>query len=109
MLSVAKKLGSPKEMLATLDRAKAETQFSKSITLIKDAVPQALLVHGHNPLTLLHSALSEGVHMNSDEECLQIAHDVRILLGELSERLAQALKDERELNEAMTRLMSNRE
>jgi hypothetical protein len=55
---------------------------------------------------LLHSALSEGVHSLSDEQCLELASSVRIVLGELSERLSQALKDEAELSKALGTLMN---
>lgn len=105
ILKVSQKIGAPPEVLAALEAAKAETQFSKAIDTIKPAVPQALLVNGHNPLTLLHSALSEGLHQQSDEVCLELATSVRVVLAELSERLAQALKDEAELNKAISRLM----
>jgi hypothetical protein len=54
-------------------------------------------VNGRNPLILLHRALSVCVHELSDEQCLQIAHDVRIVLVELAERLGQALKDGAEI------------
>jgi len=43
-------------------KAKVETQFSKAIAMIKAAIPESLLIDGHNPLTLLHDALSEGLH-----------------------------------------------
>lgn len=59
-------------------------------------------------MALLHSALSEGVHGLSDDECLEIASSVRVVLAELSERLAQALKDEAELSKALSTLMSPR-
>ena len=63
------------------------------------------MINGHNPVQLLHGALSEGVHELSDEECLELASSVRVVLGELSERLAQALKDEAELSKAVSTLM----
>jgi hypothetical protein len=72
---------------------------------VKGAIPQTLLINGHNPLTLLHTALSSGLHEQSDERCLELAHDIRVVLAELSERLSQALKDEAELNAAVTRLL----
>lgn len=101
-------LGAKAETIAILESAKAETQFSKSLSMVKDAIPQALLIGGHNPLTLLHAALSDGLHGRTDEECLEIAHDVRVLLAELSERLNQILKDEAELNSAVSRLLRPR-
>lgn len=105
VIKVSKKLNAPSEQIGILEAAKAETQFSKSLSGVKDAIPQALLINGHNPLTLLHSALSEGLHEKTDEECLDIAHNVRVVLADLSERLAQALKDEAELNHAISKLM----
>jgi hypothetical protein len=40
-----------------------------------------------------------------DEECLDIAQSIRIVLGELASRLAQALKDEAELKNAISKIM----
>lgn len=76
---------------------------------VKDAIPQNLLIKGHNPLTLLHSALSDGLHARDDDRCLELAHDIRIVLAELSERLGQALKDDEEILNAVSRLMTSRE
>lgn len=108
VIKVSTKLGLAQEKLETLEKAKNETQFSKAMKLAKDAIPETLLINGHNPLALLHSALSEGLHDQSDEHCLEIANSVRIVLGELSERLAQALKDEAELNKALSKLMNTK-
>jgi len=52
--------------------------------------------------------LSDGLHLRSDEHCLEIASSIRVILAELSERLAQALKDEAELNKALSRLMAKK-
>lgn len=106
VIKVSRKVGAPVEAIKALEKAKAETQFSKALANVKDAIPQALLINGHNPLTLLHSALSDGLHLRSDEHCLEIASSIRVVLAELSERLAQALKDEAELNKALSRLMA---
>jgi hypothetical protein len=106
IIRVAKKIGAPPEMVKVLEDAQKEIQFSKALVSVKNAMPQVLLVNGHNPLTLLHRALSVGVHELSDEQCLQIAHDIRVVLVELAERLGQALKDEAEINTAISRLMN---
>jgi hypothetical protein len=105
IIKVSEKLGVDKEVMTLMHMARTENQFSKSITLVKDAIPQTLLINGHNPLTLLHTALSIGLHEQSDEKCLELAHDIRVVLAELSERLSQSLKDEAELNTAVTRLL----
>jgi hypothetical protein len=50
--------------------------------------------------------LSDGLHGRSDQECLEIASSVRVVLMELSERLSQALKDEADLNHAVSKLLA---
>jgi hypothetical protein len=106
VIKVAEKLGAGVEAMAELRAARSETQFSKALSMVKAAIPQVLLINGQNPLALLHSALSEGVHDRSDEECLAIASSVRVVLGELSERMAQAMKDEAEISKALSTLMN---
>lgn len=108
IIKVAKLVNAPQPTIAHLTDALAETQFSKSVALVKDAIPQSLLLKGHNPLTLLHEALSAGLHEESDARCLELAQAVRVVLAELSERLSQALKDEAELGEALSQLMKAR-
>jgi hypothetical protein len=103
---VAKKLGASEDVLKQFETAAQEDQFSKAIDDIKDTIPRGLLIDGHNPLKLLHSALSEGMHAQTDEECLQIAGDIRIVLTELADRISQVLKDESELKQAVGRLLN---
>lgn len=92
-------------LIAELEAAKRENQFSKAVESIKHAIPQVLLIDGHNPLTLLHSALSEGLHAKTDEECLELATSIRIVLTELVERMCTALKDTAELKSAVSRII----
>jgi hypothetical protein len=94
-------------MVEMLERAKNENQFSKAVESVKDAIPPTLLINGHNPLTLLHSALSKGLHAQTDEQCLQFSNAIRVALAELAEHIGQALKDEAELNAAISRLMTS--
>ncbi|HWS16851.1 MAG TPA: hypothetical protein VN223_02495, partial [Candidatus Elarobacter sp.] len=105
---VAKKLGVDPQLLAELEAAAKENQFSKAVDQIKSGIPSVLLIDGHNPLTLLHSALSEGLHAKTDEECLDIAHSIRVLLAELAERTAQVLKEESELTNAVKNLLKRK-
>jgi hypothetical protein len=109
ILKVAEKLGISEPGISELESAIAETQFSKSLKMVKEGIPQSLLINGHNSLLLLHAALSQGLHDKSDQECLDIAGSVRLILTELSERLSQALKDEAELNHALSKLLSLKE
>jgi hypothetical protein len=105
---VAERLRASVEVVRLFQNAAKETQFSRAIDQVKDAIPESLLIDGQNPLTLLHSALSEWLHAHTDEECLQIAQDIRIVLTELADRISQALKDEAELKQSVSRLLSRR-
>jgi len=105
ILKVANTIGAPKEMTDFLSESKDQTQFSKAVKGVKEAIPPSLLIDGHNPLVLLHGALSQGVHNLPDEECLTLATSIRLVLVELVEKISQALKDEKELHEAVNRIL----
>jgi len=108
IIGFAQKVGAPPGMIKTLGDAKKQKHFKKAFQSVKDAVPSALLINGHNPLLLLDSALSGDVHQQTDESCLELAHDVRVVLVELAERLGQSLKDEAELNTVVTRFLRSK-
>jgi hypothetical protein len=93
-------------MLDSLEAAKAESQFITAIGTIKPAVPQALLIDGrHNPLKLLHSALSQALHGETDEEYLKLATSIRVVLTDLVERTTAVLKESAELDKAVSQLI----
>jgi hypothetical protein len=106
ILKVAKRVEAPQATIQTLELARAENQFSKAVELVRDAIPESLRIEGHNPLTLLHRALSEGLHEHDEAECLTRAQAIREVLTELAERIGQALKDHATLRESLTKLFS---
>lgn len=104
IIRVAEKLGLTQE---TLKKARSEKQFAKAVETIKDAVPQVLLIEGHNPMTLLHKTLSKGIHELSDGECLELAKSIRLVLTEFAEKLGQALKEHAGIKEALAKLFGS--
>jgi hypothetical protein len=106
IIKVANLQNPPSKLIKELEGARRQTQFSSAVEKIKQAIPEILLINGNNPLTLLHKALSEGLHAGTDDECLEIAQDIRVLLSELSERLYTALKDDQELKKAVYRIQN---
>ena len=93
--------------VSAFDAALKSTQFSSAVKSLKKAIPKELLLRGgHNPMTLLHQPLSKQLHGLSDEECLQQAKDIQLVLTELLERIATVLKDQTELQAAVSRLQS---
>jgi hypothetical protein len=102
---VAERVGASPETLADLKAASVETQFTKAVDAIKHGIPESLLIDGHNPLALLHSALSEGLHAQTDDQCLELAVSIRVVLTALVEKMGVALQEEQELNSAVNRLL----
>jgi len=109
IIEVAKRVGTNDETLKTLAELKDEKQFKTAIDKLKKGFPESLLIDGcHNPLLLLHNALSKGIHEMADEECLELATSIRVVLSELAERIANMLKEKAELSKAVGRLLKAR-
>ena len=104
IIKVCETVGAPQGLIGELARAKKETHFTKAIEQIKTGLPQGLLISGHNPLLALHNALSIGLHSESDARCLEAAHDIRLVLTELIERMSLLRRDKSELDGAVQRL-----
>ncbi len=105
---VAKKFGISDGNLTVFEAAVLEADFGAAVDLIKADIPSALLINGHDPLTLIHSALTEGLTEQNDAICLELAQIIRVVLAELADRISQLLKDEAELNQAISRLIKRK-
>jgi hypothetical protein len=105
---VAERLGAPAAVLKVFGSARAQDQFSSAIKEIKDALPPALFISGHNPLTILYDVLSDGIHDLSDEQCLAHARTVRTLLIVLADRISEISKDEAKVQEAIGAFLSRK-
>jgi len=106
IIQVAERISARKAIIETLKKAQSETQFSKAVDDVRDVLPDVLLIRGQNPLTLLHKALSEGLHEQSENRCLELANSIRVILTELAERVGEALKDEAEVRDALSQLLT---
>jgi hypothetical protein len=97
------------------EQALRETQegivAQEKIALVKDLVPESLRPGNMNPLSLLHDSLSKGIHTLTDEECLEIASDIREVLTYLVERInlaVQAKKSSHQFTESMKKLLERK-
>ncbi len=106
IIEVARKIDSDSKLLNDLEEAKKEKIFTSSIESLNHSLPVVLLIDNHNPLMLLHQALSENIFYKSDQECLSLAMSIRVILTELMGKLAQALNDEAELKKALSNLLN---
>jgi hypothetical protein len=106
IVKVCKKIPAAEALIPHVEGAKKQTQFTKAIEEIADAIPDVLRIDGHNPLTLLHRALSKGLHAQSDDDCLEAAQAIRVVLLALADRMAQILKEDTEVTKAIGKLLS---
>lgn len=95
-------------LVKQLEDAKRETQFSRAVDSIKEALPESVRIHGENPLLLLHRVASIGIHNLTDEECLDLASFAREVLFEFALRITEARRNSAKLKTAVSRLMAVR-
>lgn len=87
------------------DAALETHQFKSAVRSLKDAIPDKLLLpDGQNPLILLHQLYSRQLHDLSDEQCLQQAQAINLVLTKLLENITAVLKEQRELQTALNKL-----
>ena len=96
------------EYQAALEQTKKTVVTQEKINLVKDLLPAILRPEGMNPLSALHSSLSEGLHAESDEICLEYAQAVREVLVFLVNQVAASRQSSREFTESMRRLLDKR-
>lgn len=91
-----------------LEAAKA-TQIAKDkIALVKDLLPLTLRPDGMNPLNVLHSTLSAGLHGRPDEDCLEDAEAIRRVLAFLVTQIKLAQKTSLEFTTSMRKLLEKK-
>jgi hypothetical protein len=110
ILQLAEATNASAHQVALLKRAQGETQFSKAIEMLRDvgAIPAVLLIDGHNPLSLLHDLLSEGLHQLSDSDCLQRSTEAEIVLCEIAYRMQAAMTDRKAVKDTITSIMKRK-
>jgi len=108
IIAVCTTLKAEPVLVKELQSAKEEISFTKALDKIKTGLPHGLLINGHNPLTALHGALSVGLHSESDEECLEAANAVRLVLTDLAEKMALLRQENKQLQDAVQLLLTKK-
>lgn len=110
VLKVAEATNAPTSQIELLKKAQKERQFSKAIDILRDvaAIPAVLLIDGHNPLALLHDALSKGIHELADGECLERAQESEIVLCEIANRIQIALTEHKAVKAALSSILKRK-
>jgi hypothetical protein len=91
-----------------LQAAKKTIVAQEKIAIVKELLPSTLRPGGINPLAVLHSVLSEGIHSRTDEQCLEDAALIRESLSFLVIQLLQAKESARSFTANMQRLLEKK-
>lgn len=91
-----------------LDLTKKTIITQDKIELVKDLLPPILRPDGMNPLSTLHSMLSQGLHAESDEVCLEYAETCRKILVFLVNQISASNAASREFTESMRKLLDKK-
>lgn len=112
---IARLLGELRELIPESERESYETALasvaadqraSVKIEAVKDLLPSSLRIDGHNPLSLLHSLLSEGLHSLDEQEILTKSEQMRALLDYLLIEISEKKNRTADAKEAMKGLLS---
>jgi len=94
--------------LDTLEQVKTTTVTQDKIDLVKDLLPPILRPDGMNPLSMLHSVLSQGLHGELDEQSIELAMTVREVLIFLVNQVTASREAARSFTASMRKLLSRR-
>jgi hypothetical protein len=96
------------EYNAALEQVRKETQAAKKIELVKELLPGSLRPQNLNPLDILYGALSEGIHSMSDEECLELAGEIKHVMSYLIQRIGAINKETANFTSGMRKILEKR-
>ena len=91
-----------------LELTKKTRVTQEKIDLVKDLLPSILRPNNMNPLGILHSELSEGLHADSDENCLEIAGHIREILTFLVNQIIQSKSSASKFSESMRAILEKK-
>lgn len=94
--------------LVALDMTKKTRVTQEKIDLIKDLIPGILKPNGMNPLGVLHSELSEGLHAETDEKCLENASHIKDILTFLINQIINSRNASKQFTVSMKALLDKK-
>lgn len=110
-------LGSISDLIDPSDRIKYQQALEdvkktrvteEKIELVQDLLPSSLQPNGINPLKSLHSALSEGIHSKTDDECLELADTIKTILIYLLEEIRTRNDKAKVFTDKMKKLLGHK-
>jgi len=96
------------EYKLALEKTKSTRVTQEKIDLVKDLLPTILKPNGMNPLGVLHSELSEGLHAATDEACLDNANHIKSILTYLINQIIQSKEAAKTFTSSMKSLLDKK-
>lgn len=96
------------EYKLALEKTKNTTVTQEKIELVKDLLPTILKPNGMNPLGVLHSELSKGLHAESDQACLENANHVKSILTFLINQIIQSKEAAKSFSASMKSILEKK-
>jgi hypothetical protein len=96
------------EYQIALEKTKSTRVTQEKIDLVKDLLPSILKPNGMNPLGVLHSELSEGLHASTDEDCLENANHIKSILTYLINQIIQSKESAKSFTASMKTLLDKK-
>lgn len=96
------------EYKVALDKTKQTRVTQDKIDLVKDLLPSILKPNGMNPLGVLHSELSEGLHAETDQACLENASHIKGILTFLINQIIQSKESAKGFTESMKSILEKK-
>ena len=96
------------EYKTALEKTKTTRVTQEKIDLVKDLLPSILKPNGMNPLGVLHSELSEGLHAESDKACLENANHIKSILTYLINQIIQSKESAKNFTSSMKSLLEKK-
>lgn len=96
------------QYLHALEKTQKTRVAQEKIDLVKDLLPPILRPDDMNPLAVLHGVLSEGLHAESDERCLELAMQVKEVLVFLVNRIIATKVTSRAFTNSMRKILARK-
>jgi hypothetical protein len=102
--AVAELEGLTPQLKTALEAAELADGFTMAYEALSGHLPTSLRISGHDPLQLLYSQTSHGLHNLSDSECLTRAATIREVLAAMAARIQELLRTHEALAKAVGQL-----
>jgi len=96
------------EYQTALEETKKTRVAQDKIDLVKDLLPTILRPNGMNPLGVLHSELSEGLHADTDENCLEYASHIKDILTFLINQIIHSKEAAKQFTASMQSILEKK-